>query len=288
MHYIDLHTHTERSDGFYSPEALMQLAGNAGICMLAITDHNQVLTELKTLSGRYGVTLIQGCEFSAMYHTADGKTVELHIVGLDFDPTHPQIQAVLRRNQQDRKPYIDRILARLRDCDIEIGTYEDLLAKTPKTRHLGRMVIAREMVERGFVSSVDEAFARYIGAFGERLAYVQNQIEYVDLKTCISAILAADGIPVLAHLYYYQLSEKENRQLLSDFRALTGPVGGMEVHYALYDDVQRQNLLRYSQEFGLYPSAGSDFHGWSKTDTLFHQFPSTIYQAMKEAKKNRR
>ena len=140
MKYIDLHTHTNRSDGAYSPEALMQLASEAGIDALAITDHNQILLNLEELSGKYGVTLIRGCEFSTMYRTENGRDVELHVVGLDFDPTHPQIQAVLRQNQLDRKPYIDRILARLREWGLEIGTYETLLAKNPETKHLGRMV----------------------------------------------------------------------------------------------------------------------------------------------------
>lgn len=288
MHYIDLHTHTNRSDGAYSPEALMQLAGEAGIDALAITDHNQILPNLEELSGKYGVTLIRGCEFSTMYRMKNGRNVELHVVGLDFDPAHPQIQEVLRQNQLDRKPYIDSILARLHEWGIEIGTYETLLAKNPETKHLGRMAIAREMVQAGFVSSVEEAMDLYIGAFGERRAYVKNNAQYVDLRSCISAIRAAGGIPILAHLYYYQLSEEENRRLLADFRSLTGPIGGMEVYYGRYDTAQRQRLLELSREFDLYPSAGSDFHGQDEGGPLAQHFPYALYRAMKDGLRNQK
>lgn len=281
MKYIDLHTHTNRSDGFYRPDVLVRLAKEAGLHALAITDHNEILPDLEVLSARHGIELIRGCEFSVAYRSRSGKKVELHIVGLDFDPEHPQIQAVLQQNHIDRKPYVDAILSRLRGCGIEIGTYETLLASYPETKHLGRKAIAYEMTKRGAVSSVDEAFDLYIGAFGERRAYVKNPGQYVDLKTCISAIRAAGGIPILAHLYYYQLSEEENRELLSEFRALTGAAGGMEVYYAQYNDAQRQALLELCREFGLYPSAGSDFHGQSKKETLRHQFPYTLYEAMK-------
>ena len=281
MKYIDLHTHTNRSDGIYSPDELIELAKKAGISTLAITDHNEILPDLESLSIQHEIELVQGCEFSVAYQTRSGKKVELHIVGLHFNPQHPQIQKVLQQNKVDRKPYIDAILSRLREWKIDIGTYETLCESYPETKHLGRKVIAYEMAKRGAVSSVDEAFDLYVGAFGERRAYVKNPAEYVDLKTCVSAILAAGGIPVLAHLYYYQLSDKENRELLSEFRTLTGTIGGMEVYYGQYNDTQRQTLLKLSEEFGLYPSAGSDFHGQSEKETLAHQFPYTLYAAMK-------
>ena len=207
MSYLDLHTHTNRSDGHYDPDTLIQMAEEAGIGIFAITDHNEVAYDLDALQARHpNVKLLYGCEFSAAYVTESGREVELHIVGVDFDPNHPKIRAVLAQNKIDRKPYIDAILAALAKWEISIGTYEELCEKYPETKHLGRKAIGTEMAKQGYVSDVDAAFDLYIGAFGERRAYVKNPARYVDLETCVDAILSAGGTPILAHLSYYQLT----------------------------------------------------------------------------------
>lgn len=285
MRYLDLHTHTNRSDGHYDPDTLIRLAEKAGIGILAITDHNEVHPDLDALRARHpGIELLSGCEFSAAYVTETGKEAELHIVGIDFDPNHPQIRAVLAQNRIDRKPYIDAILAALAEWDIDIGTYEELCGKYPETRHLGRKAVATEMARQGAVADVDEAFDLYIGAFGERRAYVKNPARYVDLETCVSAILAAGGTPILAHLRYYLLSEQEERTLLARFRALSGPAGAMEVYYSKYTEAEQQALLMLSREFDLLPSAGSDFHGQSERETLEYHYPPELHAAMVAAR----
>lgn len=286
MYYLDLHTHTNRSDGQYDPDTLIQMAEAAGIRILAITDHNEVHYNLAELQARHpNVKLLYGCEFSVAYVTESGREVELHIVGIDFDPNHPKIRAVLEQNRINRKPYIDAILAALAEWGIHIGTYEELCEKYPETKHLGRKAIATEMAEQGYVSDVDEAFDLYIGAFGERRAYVKNPARYVDLALCVSAILEAGGTPILAHLPYYQLTYMEELMLLPYFRMLTGPAGAMEVYYSKYTEEEQQELLKMSRGFDLLPSAGSDFHGQCERETLEYHYPAELYTAMVEARK---
>ena len=270
--YIDLHTHTKLSDGMLAPQALVDRARAAGIGILAITDHDHTedLTELRQRNP--DIRLIQGAEISCVHTAESGKQTDIHMVALGVDPQNPKLRSVLARNKPDRRPYVEAILARLAECGIQAGSYEDLQQRNPDTTHLGRMQIAKRMKELGYVSSVDEAFDIYLGAFGQRKAFVPNLLRYVSMAEAAEAVLDAGGVPVLAHLYYYQLPEAEGWNLVRDFKALVGDQGAMEVYYGRYSPAQRENLAKIADAFGLMYSAASDFHGHAENETLDHQF----------------
>ena len=265
--YIDLHTHSCLSDGNLTPEALLAKAREAGIGILALTDHNATadLTALRTAFPE--LKLIQGAEITCRY-----AAQELHVVALGIDPDHPALRRVLERNNPDRRPYLTAILDKLRGLGLDVGTYDDIQAANPESRHFGRMQIAKEMQRRGYVSTADEAFDVYMGAHGQRLAYVANPLEYVSLEEGVEAILAAGGIPVLAHLYYYLLDADGERTLVRRFKELAGDRAAMEVHYAAYPPEQRGSLAAIADEFGLMHSCASDFHGNLEGETLAHGF----------------
>ncbi len=283
MAFVDFHVHTLRSDGTETPESILAQARACGIGTLAITDHNYALDPAPYREAYPDIRLIQGCEFSSKYLNSKGKEQELHIVGLGFDPNHPLIQEVLRKNQPDRKPYINAILAKLRELDIHVGTYEELMSEHPHSLHVGRTHIAMKMHRLGYVSSPEEAFDEYIGGFGRRRAYVKNPLTYVSPQECIHAIREAGGIPILAHLYYYQLEEVEQRELLRLFKSLAGDRAGIETDYAAYSPEQRESLRRLAKEYALLPSAASDYHGKHKGETLAQGFPSEDFQALLSA-----
>ena len=134
------------------------------------------------------------------------------------------------------------------------------------------MQIAKEMQRRGYVATADEAFDVYMGAHGQRLAYVANPLTYVTLEEAVEAILDAGGIPVLAHLYYYLLDAEGERALVRRFKELAGEKAAMEVHYAAYTPEQRAALGAIADEFGLMHSCASDFHGNLADETLAHGF----------------
>lgn len=273
--YIDLHTLTLRSDGAYAPEELCAMARDAGIGILALTEHNHT-EDLSKLRIQFPeLNLIQGAEIGCMYTTAQGREVEIHVVGLGIDPDHPNIKAVLAHNNPDRAPYINAILHRLRQCGIDLGNYEEIRRRYPTTRQIGRRSIATCMKELGYVSSVEEAYDLYIGAFGEKRAYVPNPARYVSMDEAVSAILASGGAAVLAHLYYYQMDDQEHIHLLETFKKLAGASGGLEVFYERYTPQQQTALKCLADRFDLMYSAASDFHGQHKEDTLDNHFPST-------------
>ena len=274
--YIDLHTHTCLSDGNLTPLELLAAARDAGIGTIAITDHNDT-EDLSAYRAAFPeLTLIQGSEITCRYHAPDGTGHELHVVALGIDPDHPKLRAVLSHNQPDRRPYLTAILNKLLALGIDVGTYDELQAANARSKHFGRMQIGKEMVKRGYVSSVDEAFDVYMGAHGQRLAYVANPLKYVTLEEAVEAILAAGGIPVLAHLYYYLLDEQGERALVRRFRELAGDKAAMEVEYAAYSRQQRDALRAIADEHGLMYSCASDFHGNLEGETLAHHFDPAL------------
>ena len=265
--YIDLHTHTCLSDGNLTPEELLTAARAAGIGILAITDHNSTEDLTAWRAAFPELTLIQGAEITCRY-----LQHELHVVALGIDPENPKLRAVLAHNQPDRRPYLTAILDKLRALGLDVGTYDELQAANPHSRHFGRMQIAKEMVNRGYVNSADEAFDIYMGAHGQRLAYVANPLKYVSLEEAVEAILSAGGVPVLAHLYYYLLDAEGERALVRRFKELAGEKAAMEVEYAAYDRDQRDALRKLADEFGLMHSCASDYHGNLEGETLAHHF----------------
>lgn len=275
--YIDLHTHTCLSDGNLTPEELLTAAREAGIGILAITDHNSTEDLTAWRAAFPELTLIQGAEITCRY-----LQHELHVVALGIDPENPKLRAVLAQNQPDRRPYLTAILDKLRALGLDVGTYDELQAANPHSRHFGRMQIAKEMVNRGYVNSADEAFDIYMGAHGQRLAYVANPLKYVSLEEAVEAIMSAGGVPVLAHLYYYLLDSEGERALVRRFKELAGDRAAMEVEYAAYDRAQRDALKALADEFGLMHSCASDYHGNLEGETLAHGFDRVLSEPLLE------
>lgn len=273
--FVDLHTHTTLSDGRLPPKELVLQAREAGIRILAITDHNYT-EDLDELRNAFpDMTLIQGAEVSCLYSDSAGLEYELHVVGLGFNPKDEVMQKVLAHNRPDRRPYINAILAKLRDNGIDLGTYDSIKARFPNTKYIGRMALARCLYEDGYTSSVDQSFDLYLGAHGEQRAYVKNNLRYVSLEQAVSAIMHAGGIPVLAHLLYYKMNDADNELLVRYFKELTGDRGAMEVYYSRYDTEKRLYCLQLCQKYDLLPSAASDYHAQEKWESLQNRFSYT-------------
>lgn len=291
--FCDWHTHTQRSDGRLTPLQLVRKAYAAGIRVMSITDHNYTedLTDLcKIIADEFDeeMILVQGAEISALYTDSKGVEHELHIVALGINPEDKNLKALLAAHQPDRKPYIDSILKKLRDdCGIDIGTYESIQDQFPTTKYIGRMILARLLFEKGYTSSVDESFDIFLGSHGERRAYVKNPLRYSSLETVVRIIIQAGGIPILAHLLYYDFNESrvggtEKEQLVRTFKELAtkyGGVGGMEVYYTRYKDVnERLYLLKLAQRFNLLLSGGSDYHEQESWESLDHRLSCSACQ----------
>ena len=276
--YIDLHTHSDRSDGLHSPRELCRRAVEAGLGVLAITDHN-LFTDPRPFAAEFpGLKLVPGAEFSCWYAAPEGRDVELHIVALGCDPDNKDFNDLVARNHLDRGPYIGAILEKLRNLGMELGTYEDLVRMYPDKAYIGRRDVALLMKERGCVETVGEAYDVYIGAFGERRAFVPKPKGYASLEEVVQTILGAGGAAVLAHLYYYPLEDPE--ELVRRFRELGGQA--MEVYYSTYTEKQTRSLQALADQYGLMHSAASDYHGQGERDNLESGFTAGSCKALLE------
>lgn len=280
--YIDLHVHTTRSDGRYTPEQLVDMAVKSNIGVIAITDHNVLSPDTRPLENRHpgAITLLTGSEISCRHTFHNGETKEIHVVTLMYDKNDaPNLEKVVMKNREhNREGYISAILEKLKDCGIDIGSYGELCAEVGESGHVGRMHLAEKMVKRTYVHSISEAFDIYIGDFGLKRAYVPSEIEYVSMREAINAALSDGAVPVLAHLNYYQLTEAGQEELLEAFKEYTGEFGAMETEYRRYTEEQRILLRTYADRYGLARSGASDFHGFDEKETLCNCFPYELYE----------
>lgn len=254
---VDLHVHTNASDGSYEPEEVIRLAVEAGLQAVAITDHDNTNALARCLAAgeQYGLEVIPGIELSADYHG-----IEVHILGYFIDPEAESLCDLLEIALANREVRNQKICARLREEGIEV-TMEELRARHPGTV-LGRPHVGLLMMEKGYVESVRQSFREYMGKGAKCYVPKVN----MPMERAISRILAAGGVPVLAHPFQYELDEPRLRELIELVKGLG--CRGMECIYARYDEAQRQYLMALAEEYDLIVTAGSDYHGTPKPDIL--------------------
>ncbi|MBQ5671911.1 MAG: PHP domain-containing protein [Oscillospiraceae bacterium] len=272
---VDLHVHTNASDGSFPPEEVVRMFAEAGLEAIAITDHDNTnaLDRCMAAGETYGIEVIPAIELSADY-----KGIEIHILGYFIDPHGESLGDLLEIALINREERNQKICAKLREAGIAV-TMEELRERHPGTV-LGRPHIGLLMMEKGYVESVRQSFREYMGK-GAKL-YVPKV--NMPLEQAIGRILAAGGVAVLAHPYQYELPEPELRELIELVMSLG--VKGMECVYARYDEEQRAALTKLAEEYGLIVTAGSDFHGTPKPDIL----PGDIrgeYESVKKIREKR-
>lgn len=247
---IDLHTHSNWSDGTLTPSQLVELAAQRKVDVLSLTDHDTTLghAEARAACATNGIAFISGVEI-----TAGWRGQEIHIVGLGVDPVSPQLQQHLAHLVQLRRERIAAIGARLRKerrfVDSDLAA--DVLATAPVPT---RMHLARRMVSLGAAGSTQEAFDRFLGR--GCVGHVPQQWPGVD--AAIAAIRAAGGHAVLAHAHRYKLSGGALRDLCAEFADWGG--SALEVSLPGLSPGDASRLASLARQHSLAGSAGSDFH----------------------------
>lgn len=262
----DLHCHSTASDGMLSPSEVVQRAYEQQVSVLALTDHDSIsgLDEAQAQADRLGMRLINGVEISTQWENR-----AIHIVGLDFEKTHPKMTALLQQQAEKRLERAVKIGEKLAKIGVE-NAFEG--AKKFTQGEVTRAHYARYLVEIGKVSNINQAFKKYLSQ--GKSAYVKA--EWVDIPTAIEIIHQAGGQAVLAHPLRYTLTTKWIKKLIADFAQSGGDA--IEVAGCGQTKDQRLLLARWAVEQGLYGSVGSDFHfpcGWIELGRSLH-LPETI------------
>lgn len=260
MKPIDLHVHSTRSDGTYSPTELVDYAIKKGLAAFALTDHDSIdgLAEAITYADKLRETnpnvpeVIPGIEFSTEYAKRD-----IHIVGLYIDYVAPEFQKHL-------KDFVDsRTQRNIKMCNmLKEGTgmdisYEKLLATFPNSV-ITRAHYAKYMLNHGYIKSMNEAFERYIG---DDCPYFIPR-EKVTPAQAVELILKVGGIPVLAHPLLYGMSKSRLDKLVSELKE--AGLLALEAIYCTYTTGEEREMRALATKYDLAISGGSDFHGSNK------------------------
>lgn len=246
---IDLHTHSNRSDGTLTPGGLVERAAAAGVNVLALTDHDTVagVEEAQRAATAAGIRLVPGVELSASW-----RSQALHILGLWIDPAAPALRRQLESQAGRRTARMRRICARLTQLGLPgagLLAAVEALPGLPTRAHL-----AEAMIAGGHVTRADEAFRKYLG----RGRAAHFAAEWPPLADIVGWITASGGVACLAHPARYALSAGARRQCLADFVAAGGT--SLEVVTGGNGAQHVEGSAVLSVKYGLTGSVGSDFH----------------------------
>lgn len=244
---IDLHIHSDKSDGIYSANQIFELARNNRLKYLAITDHDTLNpASLKSEALKYGLTLIDGIELSSFI-----PANEVHILGYSMKRT-PALINKLEELKQLRLKRFEAIVQKLNALGIDIDSAKTLSSLKGTA---GRSMAARALVSEGYCRNVSEAFEKYLSR--GRPAYVENQA--LTSAEAISLIKQNGGIAALAHPYRIGISEMELSALIKRFKDYG--LDALETIYPTHSPQETAFLRRQCDKNKLIPSIGSDFHG---------------------------
>lgn len=253
---IDLHTHTNYSDGDLSPTELIRLAIEKRIGILGITDHD-TLDGIKTIDKSdslivdSGIQIIDGIELSAK--VSKGR---MHILGYDIDINDVNLNKKMGELKDNSINSVLSIMEQIkRDYGI-VFRYDDIKELVNSKHNLGRLDLAKLYVKYGYASSIQDAFDKYLIAAHNKTRSTSKGLPY---EECIELILQSKGIPVLAHPKSLELSEKEFLILLKEM--INFGLKGIEVYHSSHTEEEIKFYLEISNKFNLLISGGSDYHG---------------------------
>jgi predicted metal-dependent phosphoesterase TrpH len=260
---IDLHTHSNASDGTDSPSELISKAINQHLDVVALTDHDttrgwaEATQALLHHPSNSSMQLVLGSEISCQ----DENGISIHMLGLLFDSEYEPLISELDKTRENRLSRMEKIVTRLNEAGIEI-TIEEVYAQKKGDATLGRPHLADALVARGHVASREEAFAALLhnGSKYYINHYSPSPIDAIKL------IKQAGGVAVIAH----PLASQRGRTISMDlFGALIeAGLDGVEVDHRDHSDLEKSELIRLAIEHELIVTGSSDYHGTGKLNQL--------------------
>lgn len=251
---VDLHTHSTASDGQYPPAVLVAMAKQRGIEVLAVTDHDTIdgLDEALSAGAQAGITVLPGVEWGACEYRG------LHILGYAFDRSAAPMQAMCREMAVSRNERKYRILRFLQEKGIELDLTEvETIAGNgvAGSGRIGRPHFAQAMMRHGYVSSMREAFTRYL----DTDEYQRIERKKAPAQKCIAVVQESGGKAVLAHPYQVGLPDDQLEQLVRQLKEYG--LEGIECEYPCHTPAQVRFYRELARRYDLHITAGSDFHG---------------------------
>ena len=250
--YIDLHLHSTCSDGAFSPAELVERAGKAGLTAIAIADHDSVtgISEAVTAGEIGGIEVIPAVELSVQF----GAWQDIHLLGYGIDYADSgfleRLNGFRQRRERRNVEILERVNERLANEGRSGLELSQVLAYARDA--IGRPHIARALIDRGYVKSVEDAFQRYLVPCNVPKAYWP-------IDDAIAGIRRVGGAAVLAHPTTISTDRQELRQAIRELADLG--LDGVEAFNNLAQPDEMEFLRRLAGKLGLLVTGGSDFHG---------------------------
>lgn len=253
---IDLHAHTNISDGTASPKELIQEAKRAGLTAVAITDHDSIdgHDEAQSEADLLGIKLVKGIEFSAAF----GENRLIHILGLGIEPQCEGFMSIYTRYRQERSNRLDHVFQKLHSLGVQIEP--ENVEPYITGDYMDRQAIAKCIVAEGFASSIKYAWIEFL----DHIQYIDGEL--ITPEDAFSAIHAAGGKAIMAHFHLpiglKGYSEEEAYKCLAELKELG--LDGLEYFYPSFTTEDKLQCARYIEDFGFITSGGTDYHGMNR------------------------
>lgn len=252
----DLHSHSYYSDGEFSPKRLIEMAKTAKLDLFSLTDHDCVtgVKEAKEYGRELSVNVISGIELSSTY----GGTV--HILGYGIDENNTNLNQKILEIKEKREFRNREILRKLSQNGVEISY--DSLSKAGEGKTIGRRLIAELMIQKGYISTIQQAFDLYLA--DGKSCYVK----FIRLTPydAIDIIIKANGIPVLAHPSQIKMDDNSKFSFITSLKE-AGLVG-IESYYYTHSSYEIKYYEEIANKLDLISTAGSDYHGLSRNSFI--------------------
>mgnify|MGYP002538362432 FL=1 len=263
---VDLHVHSRFSDGLFSPEELAARAVRAGIRQMALCDHD-TLEGIQPMKRAAAASLLPGGERMRFFpslelSTGDGNT---HVLGYGADTENAVLLRTLEEIRRSRLTRMEEMLERLETLGIHLPEERRARLLVPGT---GRAHLARELVGMGLVSTVAQAFDRYLDT--GKPGYVPRKCPTA--LEGVALLKAAGAAPVLAHPYRLGLETAAMCSFLLSLKE--AGLAGVEAWHPSANRTQAMELDRFARRNGLLVTGGSDFHGDANTQVSLGHMPS--------------
>lgn len=251
--YADLHTHTVHSDGSYTPRELVDRAVNAGISILAISDHDNLgaIPEIREYATDAGITLIAAAELSCQF-----EGIDIHVLAYGIDLDHDGLNRRLESFRATRDRRGELMVERLSDSGVEISI--DRVREIAGNGSLGRPHVAKALVEAGAVATIEEAFREFLRE--GRPGWVDK--ERFQIEEAADLVRRAGGLTSIAHPSIYPGHRRIIPQLLD------AGIDGIEIMHPDVGGDDRHHYKRLAAERGKMTTGGSDDHGQGGRKTV--------------------
>ena len=254
MSQVDLHVHSNASDGKYKPAEIIAKAAEIGLKIISLTDHDSIegiIPAIEAAKAYPDLTFIPGVEIST--DLPDG---EAHILGYFIDYTDPEFKKELEKFRDSRTGRGKRMVEKLGGLGIKIDWAR--VQEIAGDGAIGRPHVAQAMLEKGYIKTFEEAFDKYIGHGGP--AYVER--EKMTPQEAVKLILRAKGIPVLAHPF----TVKDPEAMAINLKRV-GLIG-IEAYYKDNTPENTRATLQLAKKYGLIATGGTDYHGISDNEVM--------------------